>query len=193
MSYYDPNHGAPGAPYPSYPPPSPYPPPPMAQKPNRGCLWWLGLGAAGFLGLIVIGAIVGIAAGTDDTGDDDRSTGTTAAAAGATTVPAEEGIETDSNNTDNPPPADINDDLSCATEQFMGPVARGTLTNHSSQLSGYMITVGFLDGAGTRVADGTAFVNSVQAGQTATWEAPALNPNVQFETCEVVSVERMAQ
>jgi hypothetical protein len=102
------------------------------------------------------------------------------------------GPETDSANTEHPPPEDLNDDMSCSSVQFVGPKATGTLTNHSSGLSGYMISVGFIDDAGTRVAEGTAFVNGVQPNQTATWEAPAFS-DVPFARCEIISVERMAQ
>jgi hypothetical protein len=107
--------------------------------------------------------------------------------------PTSNEVETDSGNDDNPPPADLNPDLMCRIETGTGPTASGTLTNHSSGLSGYMISVSFLDAGGTRVADGTAFVNNVQAGQTTTWSAPSFAFDADFATCEVVSVERLAQ
>jgi Domain of unknown function (DUF4190) len=229
MTNYDPNQGAPGAPYASYPPPPPsYPPQPPAAGGRTnglavaslvlGIVWLCGVGSIlalvfgamalsrikrtgeGGRGLAIAGIVLGsigavmlvisVAAIAGSGGDDDSDTSTGTTEAGQTT---EDGPETDSNNEENPPPEDINDDTSCTTEAGLGPVARGTLTNHSSGLSGYLISVGFLDAAGTRVAEGTAIVNNVQAGQTANWEAPAFDPSVQFETCEVVSVERLAQ
>jgi hypothetical protein len=228
MSNYDPNAGAPSAPYPSYPPPSPsYPPPPPAGSRTNGLavaslvlgiVWLCGVGSIlalifgcvalsrikrtgeGGRGMAIAGIVLGsigaivlvisIAAlassGDDDDTSNDSSSDTTAAATDA-------GPETDSNNTEHPPPADINGEPDCTTDPALGPVARGTLTNHSSELSGYMISVDFEDGAGTRVAEGTAFVNNVQPNQTANWEASSLEPDVQFETCEIVSVERLAQ
>jgi hypothetical protein len=103
------------------------------------------------------------------------------------------GTETNSGNDENPPPDDINDDLACSTQAGVGPTASGTLTNHSSGTSGYIISVGFVDEAGTRVADGTAIVNNIQAGQTATWEAPSLSDGTTYATCEITNVDRMAQ
>jgi hypothetical protein len=103
------------------------------------------------------------------------------------------GTETNSGNNDNPPPEDINEDLACSSQPGVGPTASGTLTNNSSGTSGYIISVGFVDEAGTRVADATAFVNNVQAGQTATWEAPSLSDGTLYSTCEVTNVDRMAQ
>jgi uncharacterized protein DUF4190 len=143
----------------------------------------------GTIGAVVLVISIAAIAGSSSSDDDDTSTGTTA----ANETTADDGPETDSNNTDNPPPADINGEPDCTTDPALGPIARGTLTNHSSGLSGYLISVGFLDAAGTRVAEGTAIVNNVQADQTANWEASALDPGVQFDTCEVVSVERLAQ
>jgi uncharacterized protein DUF4190 len=219
---YNPYQGAPSAPYQSYPPQPPSYPPPAGSRTNGlavaslvlGIVWLCGVGSIlalifGFVALgrikrtgeggrglaiagIVLGSIgavmlvISIAAIAGSSSDDDTSSDTTAAA-------TDDGPETDSGNTEHPPPADINGEPDCTTDPALGPIARGTLTNHSSELSGYMISVDFEDGTGTRVAAGTAIVNNVQAGQTANWEAAALDPDVQFETCEVVSVERLAQ
>ena len=152
---------------------------------------WLGAIAV-VLGVVGLVIVAGAVEALDDEldGDGEAATGTTDPGSGP--AAGGDGIETNSGNDENPPPADINDDVTCSTEQFVGPKASGTLTNHSSQLSGYMISVGFLDEAGTRVAEGTAFVNNVRAQQTATWEAVAFD-DVPYETCEVVSVERLAQ
>lgn len=178
--------------------PMPYgapPPPPAPPKRRMGCLPKLAIAFGVLVALMIVAAIAGAGAGGEEADNDDTtSTGDDAAATTNTTAaPAEaEAPETDSNNETNPPPADMNDDLVCGTQEFIGPKAAGTLTNHSSGLSGYMISVGFLDEAGTRVADGTAFVNNVQPDQTATWEALAFQ-DVPYATCEIVSVERLAQ
>jgi hypothetical protein len=133
----------------------------------------------GMFAIIIVVSVAGV--GCAGESDEDR-------------VPnATSGVETDSGNEEHPPPDDINyETLACTSDDITGAKATGTLTNHSSGLSGYMISVGFLDAAGVRVADATAFVNDVQAGQTTTWEALAFS-DVAYARCEIVSVERNAQ
>lgn len=180
MSNYDP--------YAQGPPTGPgYPPPPPAhQAPRRrhGCLSLIGGAVVAVILLVVVISVIAVIASGGDEDDGDGDT------AGTETTAA--GPETNSGNEENPPPEDLDGEPTCTTEAGLGPVARGSLTNHSSELSGYLISVGFLDAAGTRVAEGTTAVNNVQPDQTANWEAPAFAPDVQFATCEVVSIERLA-
>ena len=71
-------------------------------------------------------------------------------------------------------------------------MATGSLTNHSSKLSNYMISVNFTDAAGTIVAQGTAFVNNIPAGANATWEALSFSTDVVATSCAVVTVDRFS-
>jgi hypothetical protein len=185
MSNYGPNQGAPGGPYPSYPPP---PPAQVAQKRKRGCLWWLGLGTAAFVGLIVVISIVAIAA-SDSDDDNDASTGTTAAG-------DSEGPITNSGNTEHPPTEDI--ELSqcgpgignAAGGNFVG--ATGTITNHSSEPSTYLGSVEFVDAGGTRYAESPIASNAVAPGQTVEWSAPTLTEAREGTQCNVTEIERVA-
>lgn len=103
------------------------------------------------------------------------------------------GPETVSDNTVHPPQADLNDDTECALDQLGGVMARGTLTNHSSQTSSYMIHVSFNDEAGVRFAEAPVFHNDVRAGETVRWDASGFTRPVGASwTCEVVSVERFS-
>ena len=102
-----------------------------------------------------------------------------------------DGPASDSGNTSNPPPSDLNDDLNCGTDEAGWIAATGTLTNQSSGLSNYIISVNFTDNAGTIYANGTAFVNNVPAGETASWKASGLT-DFRDGTCTVVEVNRYA-
>jgi hypothetical protein len=98
-----------------------------------------------------------------------------------------------SDNTTNPPQADLNGDTECTIGQFGSVAAKGTLTNHSSQTSAYMIQVSFNDAAKVRFAEGSDFHNDVRAGETVLWEASGhVDPVDGPWTCDVVSVERFA-
>lgn len=161
---------------PSTPPPPP-PPPPEAHMRRRGCLRPLLIALGVLAAIAVVGAIVANSGGDD--GDTDTAD---------TTV---RGPESQSGNEENPPPADLNNHE--CTRNAAGPLATGTLTNHSSKLAGYMISVDFENEAGTRVAEGTSFVNHVQPGQTTNWEVSSASPHVDAPNCEVVSIERLEQ
>lgn len=106
----------------------------------------------------------------------------------ATSIP-----ESISDNTTNPPQADLNGDTECVVGTLGWVTAQGTLTNHSSETSSYMIHVSFNDGAGIRFAEAPTFHNDVRAGETVRWDAfaPQGAPAGAW-TCEVVSIERFA-
>lgn len=138
--------------------------------------------------------LVGLAACSVESADSGGNGGGTAAATApdVSYVPGvSPSVTSNSGNTDNPPPRDITG-VECIPTGPTGPIARGALTNHSSGLSNYMIAVNFFDGAGTIIAQGTAFLNNVPGGADATWEANSLAMDVATVTgCEVVSVERL--
>lgn len=136
------------------------------------------------LPLIVVAAVALASAGAG--GGDETSE--------STSDRQDVGPETASGNTSNPPQADLNSDIECVTDATTGWVsANGTLTNHSSETSSYMISVSFNDASGTRFEESTAFNNDVRSGETAVWNAAGINeaPGDGW-TCAVVSVERFA-
>jgi hypothetical protein len=107
-----------------------------------------------------------------------------------TADPATTAVATNSGNDEHPPPEDVQLG-ECTTEQFVGPTARGTLTNNTAKLSDYMISVNFADEAGVIVAQGLGFANNIPAGASATWEASAFD-DVPYANCTIVKVERIS-
>ena len=100
-------------------------------------------------------------------------------------------VETSSTNSDNPPPRDI-DSVTCEPSGPTGPRATGQLTNRSSGLSSYLISVNFLNAAGAVLYSSTGALNNIPAGTAATWEV--LSFEFQGEppaSCVVVKVDRM--
>jgi len=98
------------------------------------------------------------------------------------------GPETNSRNNENPPPDDVTLGA-CTNESFGGPTARGTLLNHSSKLSNYIIEVNFTDDAGTIMAQATGFASNIPPGATANWEAVSLS-DYASASCTVAKVDR---
>ncbi|MDQ3147649.1 MAG: FxLYD domain-containing protein, partial [Actinomycetota bacterium] len=160
------------------PPAGPWGPgaPPPA-KSGAGCLK-IGLIVGGIFGVLAIVAVVAIVVLANRVGDEidevDRRT--------------VDGVETNSDNTENPPPDDV-EDLSCYTDDAGDVAAEGTLKNNSSETSTYNITVAFESG-GTRIDTGTTFVAEVRAGQTATFQITTLTDDPGEFTCELQRVDR---
>jgi hypothetical protein len=78
----------------------------------------------------------------------------------------------------------------CLNDDVFGPKATGTLTNPTSKLSNYIISVNFTDEAGVIVATGTASADKIPPGSTAPWEA--VGTDVTSASCSVVKVDRMS-
>lgn len=100
------------------------------------------------------------------------------------------GIQSNSNNTSNPPAADVT--LSECVVDSVGfidmPV---TIINHSSKRSNYLIEFAVVDSAGVKVGDGVASSNNVDPGQTAKEKGVASVTDVSGAvTCKVTNVER---
>jgi hypothetical protein len=70
------------------------------------------------------------------------------------------------------------------------PSADGTIDNHSSKASTYIVKVNFSDSAGNNVSQGAATVAKVDAGSTATFHLPGLTSAKGPLTCKVASVTR---
>lgn len=129
-----------------------------------------------------------VAVGSPDDGEDVALE--MDASPGATTTSIPESI---SDNTTNPPQADLNGDTECTIGTIGSVMARGSLTNHSSTTSSYTIHVSFNDAAGVRFAEAAAAHIDVRSGETVLWDATPYVPPVDGAwTCEVVSIERFA-
>jgi hypothetical protein len=100
------------------------------------------------------------------------------------------GPRTGSDNRAHPPPADVQLG-ECTTHHYAGAAATGTLTNNSSKLSNYVISVNFTDDAGVIVANATAWPRDIPAGATAAWEALSFDDRG-YATCTIVKVDRFS-
>jgi hypothetical protein len=175
-------------------PPQPPPPPPHgegsqppypyagqqppAQSRGRGC------GRAALIGLAVVGGLVVllvivsvIAVGTADDDNGDQ---------------ADTGVRTESRNTENPPQDDVVIDSCEASQGLNFATAKGTITNHSSETSNYVIEVNITDEAGTVLGNTGSVVNNVPAGGTALFEAPSTVEMAPGVSCELTDVNRFA-
>lgn len=131
----------------------------------------------GVVGVIVIAAVAGGSSSSK----------------GSTSTKSNGGVSTVSGNGTHPPQADVAIE-SCATDAAGFMTAGLRITNHSTGRSNYMISVNFLDGAGTKVAEGTAFSNNIDAGQAAIDSANSLTEpkgSGSF-SCKVTDVNRFA-
>lgn len=110
---------------------------------------------------------------------------------GTTTTKNNGGVSTLSNNGANPPQADVAVE-SCATDAIGDPTAGLRITNHSSGRSDYIVSVNFLDGSGTKIAEGTAISNNIDPGQAAVESATGFTQAGGAVTCKVTNVNRFA-
>jgi hypothetical protein len=70
------------------------------------------------------------------------------------------------------------------------PTASGTIVNHSSKTSRYTVHVKFYDSSGNAVGDGISAVGSVDADETAKWDATGSLDAKGPVTCKLDSVTR---
>lgn len=131
--------------------------------------------ALGVVGIIIVAAAAG--------GGSDGSKG-------STSTKSNGGVSTLSNNGSNPPQADVA--ITACSTGLIGPEAALRITNHSSGRSDYMVSVNFLDASGTKVAEGTAFSNNIEAGQSAVEKAVGFTETKGALTCTVTDVNRFA-
>jgi hypothetical protein len=129
--------------------------------------------ALGVIGFIIIASAVG-----------------SNATKGTTSTTSNGGVSTLSNNGSNPPQADVA--ITSCTTALIGPEAALRITNHSSGRSNYMISVNFLDAAGTKIAEGAAISNNIDPGQSAVEKATGFTEAKGALTCKVVNVNRFA-
>lgn len=106
------------------------------------------------------------------------------------------GAVSNSDNGANPPQADVAiTGCALADNQFEGPVAHMTVTNHSSKTSDYSITVAFDSPDGkTQLDTAGAFVQNLAAGQASNQDATSTKQELRGQqfTCKVAQVERTA-
>lgn len=102
-----------------------------------------------------------------------------------------DGPQTNSGNSENPPPDDVelND---CSATEFGTVAASGVIVNHSSKPSTYFIEVEFVDASGTRFDESIASSSTVAPGQQVEWEAPGIEGPRDGMQCRITSVERYA-
>ncbi|MEU4356076.1 FxLYD domain-containing protein [Streptomyces virginiae] len=152
----------------------------------------LGFGCLGIVGLIIIIGIAGaLVGGRDDTAGNASEPSQTAAspkAAGAASAkpPASKpappaGAEADVEITDC--------EVDSATKWAKADL---TITNRSSKKSNYMISVEFVNKAGTRVGEAIAATNNLAPGQAAEETAQGLDQITDKITCKVTKVTRYA-
>jgi Domain of unknown function (DUF4190) len=145
-------------------------------------LGWIGVGTLAFA--IVIGVSV-----------SHRSSGRLANVVSATPTT---GVATLSRNTAHPPQRDVDLSACDLSSDVLGVQREATahliVTNHSSRQSTYIITVTFQDKTGVQIASGSAFVQNVDPGQTAKYDAHGYltEPAPASLRCSVKDVERFA-
>jgi hypothetical protein len=111
-------------------------------------------------------------------------------------VAATDPDEPGSGTSDHPAVEDVAiSECDLATTSTELTVARGTVTNHSSKASNYIITVAFESGGGaTQYDTGTAFVNRLEPGQSTSFEAVSFQsePPPTDTRCRLSEVDRFA-
>lgn len=70
------------------------------------------------------------------------------------------------------------------------PTASGTIVNHSSKTSNYVIQLAFTDAQGNTVSEGVAPVKSVGVKETAKWDLTGDRDVKGSVQCNIVSVSR---
>ncbi len=70
------------------------------------------------------------------------------------------------------------------------PTASGTIVNHSSKPSNYVIRLKFTDGQGNQVSEGVNAVNDVEPNASATWKLKGTRGAKGPLKCEVSGVSR---
>jgi hypothetical protein len=119
----------------------------------------------------------------------------TMTALGASKTPASSenvgGVRTLSVNGANPPQADVTL-TSCSIGEYGLPSVKILITNRSSGRSNYIVSVNLLDAAGTKIGEGFASSNNVEAGQSAVDDVAAMVSAGTLARCVVTEVNRFA-
>jgi hypothetical protein len=78
----------------------------------------------------------------------------------------------------------------CQSHDGDKPTAAGTILNHSSKTSNYVIRLKFADAQGNTVSEGVAPVADVGADETATWDLTGARDAKGPVQCDITGVSR---
>ncbi|MFJ4918125.1 FxLYD domain-containing protein [Streptomyces sp. NPDC088726] len=148
----------------------------------------VGLGCGGLLLLVVIIGVIVAVAGGGDSGTDSGSSGKGSAAPSESgKVPAEE--------KEAPKPkggaeGDITVTGCVVNSSTTWPAADVEIVNHSGAKSNYIVSIEFVDKAGTRLGEGMAAANNVTPGQKVRAKAQGLAETSGKVSCKISKVTR---
>jgi len=134
---------------------------------DRRPLWWTPWLAA--TGLLLAGC-------GDDSGPGDTTSPTTADGSVSTTAAG------------GSPATDAFIDIQTCTAKDGTGTASGTITNTGATVVAYRIVMGFLDDAGTKVAEGSVETPKVEPGKEVPWSVTAAGVTVAEPTCKTQQV-----
>ncbi|MYX16870.1 hypothetical protein GTY67_26335 [Streptomyces sp. SID8374] len=159
------------------------------QQPKKSSAGKIGLGCLGVVGLLVVAGVVGVVASGGDDGDKASSKPVTAGSEPSAAAPKEEAPEAAA-------PKGAEGDVKitgCEVSDATGwPKADVLITNRSSKMSNYIVSVEFVDASGKRLADAMAASNNVAAGQEVEEDAQSLDKVTGKVSCKVTKVTRYA-
>lgn len=140
--------------------------------------------------IILVVIVIAASAGAGGGGDTDVASG--GGAAGTEQSAGASGVDTMSNNEENPPQADVAVE-SCAVGEFDYVETKLRVTNNSSERSMYFIDVVIEGADGSQIESGFASVDNLEPGQSTVTDVGLMAeaPGQDF-TCRIVEVERMS-
>ena len=160
-------------------------------KQNSGCF---GIATGVMVGIIaaaviLVGGCVAVVAGGINAANDDLADLVSTIEAGEMNALEDEGDPGESSSQPLFGPGDgLDDVVSCERTDPQTIVLE--VVNNSSDTSSYVITVGFFDNAGNRLADEPMFLNYLRPGERAIEEQFTFDE--QGTVCEVLAVDRFA-
>ncbi|MDH3302737.1 MAG: DUF2510 domain-containing protein [Acidimicrobiia bacterium] len=166
-------------------------PAPAPAKQRAGCF---GIATGVMVGIIaavviLVGGCVALVAGGLDTANDELvSVATSTLASETTTAGDDAAARDDSVAPDNGGGQEIDDVVSCQRTDPQTIVLE--VVNNTPKTSSYILTVGYFDDSGARLADETTFLNYLRPGERAIEEHFTFEE--QGTTCEVLDAERFA-
>jgi len=148
-----------------------------------------------------LGVVVVIAAATGSKGSSTSGSASTTSAASGDSAPsssaasssAASGVVSHSTNEAHPPAADVSV-AGCSLDSATNILTvRGSITNHSSKTSNYLLSFGYVNPGGVRAGEANDVENDIAPGQTANFEAVGTASGAaRGGTCTSTSVERLA-
>lgn len=143
------------------------------------------LGCSGVLVLAVIGGVVALASSGGDDGPSSAGVASSSPSA-AGKVPAKEKPEAEPKGDE----GDVTVTGCVVNGTTSWPAADVEIVNHSGVKSNYIVSVEFLDKAGTRLGEGMAAANNVAVGQKVRAKAQGLAETSGKVSCKVSNVTR---